>query len=293
MEKFRLFIKVFRKIFEAFLIICLAGFVLFMVTSIGNCANDYFYGDFEYKIENKNIYITGLSGEGKEKKEILLISTISGKKVDYYKTPYVIWGDRRISFVSDRLKKVYVPYDVADRIFNSCLFDHCSKMEKLIINTSIIDDALHFGVDRYYPSQVFDNYFADKVWEDKITDNVGGSEELPEEAYTAKSRRDYDSEDLLLPANVSYYLNYENAANGGLYFIDDYDNEIISYKVTAPNRDGYEFGGWYKEPECVNEWNFKTDLVYKPLNEKGRYEADENGKLIYSVTNLYAKWIKL
>ena len=26
----------------------------------------------------------------------------------------------------------------------------------------------------------------------------------------------------------------------------------------APEREGYTFGGWYTEAECVNEWNFDT-----------------------------------
>ena len=28
-----------------------------------------------------------------------------------------------------------------------------------------------------------------------------------------------------------------------------------------PERVGYEFAGWYKEPECINAWNFATDTV--------------------------------
>lgn len=40
---------------------------------------------------------------------------------------------------------------------------------------------------------------------------------------------------------------------------------------TAPTRDGYTFGGWYKEAECTTAWNFDTDTV----------EAN---------TTLYAKW---
>ena len=40
---------------------------------------------------------------------------------------------------------------------------------------------------------------------------------------------------------------------------------------TAPTAAGYTFGGWYKEAECTNPWNFETDKV----------TAD---------TTLYAKW---
>jgi uncharacterized repeat protein (TIGR02543 family) len=45
-------------------------------------------------------------------------------------------------------------------------------------------------------------------------------------------------------------------------------------KPEDPTRDGYIFGAWYKEPECINEWNFKTDVVTKN-------------------TTLFASWIKV
>lgn len=40
---------------------------------------------------------------------------------------------------------------------------------------------------------------------------------------------------------------------------------------TAPTADGYNFGGWYKEQGCTNEWNFASDTVT-------------------AATTLYAKW---
>jgi uncharacterized repeat protein (TIGR02543 family) len=52
--------------------------------------------------------------------------------------------------------------------------------------------------------------------------------------------------------------------------------QIVAYGGTAvrpadPLREEHTFGGWYKEPACVNPWNFDTDAV------------TEN-------TTLYAKW---
>lgn len=42
-------------------------------------------------------------------------------------------------------------------------------------------------------------------------------------------------------------------------------------KPAAPTADGYTFGGWYKESDCLNAWNFSTDTVT-------------------TATTLYAKW---
>ena len=91
-------------------------------------------------------------------------------------------------------------------------------------------------------------------------------------------------------ANVSYYYNYENAPFDGFYWLDDYgdfNDEIIKYPPANPVREGYEFAGWYKEPECLNKWNFETDLVPKKIYDPYL----EN--FVYAETALYAKWNKI
>ena len=79
----------------------------------------------------------------------------------------------------------------------------------------------------------------------------------------------------LLKANVSYHLNY---GEDNYYYIDYYENgEKICYIPPIPQRDGYTFGGWFKEAECISQWNFDPDTLQ--LSE----EAQE--------IKLYAKWI--
>ena len=43
---------------------------------------------------------------------------------------------------------------------------------------------------------------------------------------------------------------------------------------TAPIEDGYTFGGWYKEAECTNKWNFETEVLNDDIT-------------------LYAKWSEI
>ena len=79
----------------------------------------------------------------------------------------------------------------------------------------------------------------------------------------------------LLKANISYHLNYDE---DNYYYIDYYENgEKILYIPPIPQRDGYTFGGWFKEAECINQWNFDTDTLQ--LSE----ETQE--------IKLYAQWI--
>ena len=79
----------------------------------------------------------------------------------------------------------------------------------------------------------------------------------------------------LLKANVSYHLNYDE---NNYYYIDYYESgEKICYIPPIPQRDGYTFGGWYKEADCINQWIFDTDTVQF-------FEETQEMKL-------FAKWI--
>ena len=63
----------------------------------------------------------------------------------------------------------------------------------------------------------------------------------------------------------------------------EYDSKI---KIIPPDpiREGYTFDGWYKEAECVNKWNFENDTLPE-------IKIDEDEKVIFQETALYAKWI--
>lgn len=47
------------------------------------------------------------------------------------------------------------------------------------------------------------------------------------------------------------------------------------------------FGGWYKEPACINEWDFEEDTL-----PEERMEVNEDGEeeVVYQETELYVKW---
>lgn len=87
-------------------------------------------------------------------------------------------------------------------------------------------------------------------------------------------------------ANTSYMYNYEGSPNEGYFFINDFERGgEIEDTPYEPTREGYTFGGWYKEPECKNVWDFDADTLPDA-------EYDEEGVLIFKETQLYAKWIK-
>ena len=59
--------------------------------------------------------------------------------------------------------------------------------------------------------------------------------------------------------------------------ISDLTNVAAGSKISAPSpapsATGWDFGGWFKEPACTNEWNFASDVVNETMT-------------------LYAKWTK-
>lgn len=91
---------------------------------------------------------------------------------------------------------------------------------------------------------------------------------------------------ILRPANVAYMFNYAEAPNNNYFFINNFEyGGKIEDTPYEPLREGYTFGGWYKEAECINAWDFEEDTL--PVEIK-----NEEGETVYQETKLYAKWIK-
>ena len=92
----------------------------------------------------------------------------------------------------------------------------------------------------------------------------------------------------LAARNVVYNINYLNEEYK-YHCVDNYaysTEEKASYITIippSPERNGYEFGGWYKESECINVWDFAVDTL--PL-----VQYDENNAEMFQETVLYAKW---
>jgi len=60
------------------------------------------------------------------------------------------------------------------------------------------------------------------------------------------------------------------------------DGDKVTQPATNPSRDGYTFGGWYKETTCTNAWNFTTDVVNSNITLYAKWTAV--GPTTYAVT---------
>lgn len=208
-------------------------------------------------------YLTGFTELGLEQTHLILPEELDGIKIrgfgyDYSKPFFV--GTIFVgpgTFVSSNLKKLYINYDNADREwrydYNYIQLPNCYsihwKGEESLYIIVPVKQGLIYGYNLYL-----------------------------------KNRYNHG-----ILANVSYMYNYEGAENEGYYWVDNYNQSLIEFIPPEPQREGYTFGGWYKEEECINEWNFDVDITKEEIYPSSFYEFREE----YPGTYLYAKWNKI
>ena len=218
-------------------------------------------GDFRVRLYFNKCYIIGTTTQGNNQRYLVIPKEIKGRKVVCIGERNFLTG-RLLPSISSEMKS-----DVLERVYFEGItygltstFSGCSNLKKIIF----IDD---WGTG-YDSAGVSMKYY------------------FTPEKYRIKYNP-YDTQ--TFPANILYRFNYEGAENDGYYWIDDYDyGNRIEFVPPEPERDGYTFGGWYKEPECINEWNFETDVLPEKCTE---INEDGEEEVIYQETKLYAKWI--
>lgn len=132
-----------------------------------------------------------------------------------------------------------------------------------------------------------------------IAGDVGGKlfliDELSENFYICMptdynrihvSQSIYDKYEGKFGRMIPYIANTEYIVDGETYWLDDYDEPSLITAPENPVKEGYEFAGWFKEPELENEWNFETDMVTGKT-------YDDDGEENINLTRLYAKWQKI
>ncbi len=220
-------------------------------------------GDFIVRFYDDYCEIEGTTEQGNSQRFLVIPEYIEGVRVKSLGFASLISDYTYARIDSDTLEKVYCEEAIE---IHKPAFLSCPNMKKLIY--PVLNDYAYWslggnGVDVFYPRREYEKGIYS--------------------GFNTKC------------ANVSYYYNFENENDDGYYWIDDCDyGGIIEFIPPAPEREGYAFGGWYKEPECINEWDFETDTLPEEKTEMG--EAYKNGEFfveeiqVYQETVLYAKW---
>ena len=247
-----------KKLCKAWMVLILM--VMALISGVfSGCSRDEDWGYFtvEFHNDRQTAYITGLTELGQQQRFLVIPEEIDGAHVSTMgKKPLLqMWSSLGAADIcSEKLEKVYFTSSV--RIVAGSFRNSPNLTKVFSINGKFIN-GISSPVKDYYSCLV----------------------------YLGESHRVQDS---MGRANVSYFYNYETEENYGYYWIDDWDyGSKIEFIPPEPEREGYTFGGWYKEPECINGWNFETDVL-----PEERIETNEDGKeeVVYQETKLYAKW---
>ena len=242
----------------AAIILCIFIFVLVMAYSIVSVLPKFEEresGDFVVLFFEDHCEISGTTEQGNEKDNLIVPEYIEGSEVTTFGVSLLL-GMNNPDIHSDALERVY---------FESAIktgykpFDECPNLKKI-----------------FYPEADDSSY--------RMGD---GNIYHPRSKFDAEYGKDANST-FVKRANVSYYYNYEREDGDAYYWIDDYDyGGVIEFVPPAPEREGYEFGGWYTEPECVTAWDFESDML--PEEKTATNESGEE-ETVYQETILYAKW---
>lgn len=235
----------------------------------------------------KPIYFYDLSEQGKQKKNIILPKIVNKKILSF--TSKLPWCEEYpceefepwISFKSDKLEKLYIEFKVYLENSQLDMFekDNLPKLNKIITNINLLPRNFigYFNLKSYY--ELYKYYEENKEFIDQQIQK-GYFDHLYKGIYAC-----------LFPqirlANMQFMYNYDNAENDGYYWIDDINNgEKIEIIPENPIREGYTFGGWYNEQECVTEFDFNQIFNKSAIDEFTEYPENY-------VTFAYAKWIEI
>lgn len=249
------------------------------------------------KVVDRYISIEGITNEVEDMEYIIFPEKIDGIRVDkiYDVVPEHEDG---ISWSNESTKKIYILATVLNEyrgMWSGGVGFYCYENAEVFCmnkNYLILEDGVNHNkryIPAYFYYEDYEKYFS-------IKREQGMSDEDIIEAYNRRKTRlginfviikkyygveSIGTDENILYANTSYIYNYEDAPNNGYYFIDNYDyNSLITFIPPVPKREGYEFVGWYKESECINEWDFDIDTIGDPTGlDIDLFE-----------TKLYAKW---
>ncbi len=232
--------------------------------------------------------------------EVAIPAYYKGKEVRYAWYPYrkngIQYYPNYKGLKLANVKKLYFSY-ICDFTYRRdfCNFNDVDRFLPEIIffgkNKQSFDfDVLQMDFDQsnivYFSAYIYEKQLKEtRDWYAYSIKNLEGEwEEADWYAFYHDYKANYRF--IIKKANTSYLFNYEEAPNDGYFFINDFEyGKKIENTPYEPMREGYTFGGWYKEAECKNEWNFDEDKLPEA-------EYDEEGNVEFVETKLYAKWIK-
>ena len=211
----------------------------------------YKEGELYYYVNNESAIILGLANKEKEREELVIPETLGGYPVRYIGYYYQTIGTmaRYYGMECNNVKKIIINHDCY-------LLDGGIKQfdGDMIINANV-----------YITGNMYREYESSEMIDGKYiaANNIQINVEL-EEYYDFNLFCYEQANDIKYEAMGGNLRTFHTIVRDGCYLNLPQD----------PVRDGYNCAGWWKEEECLNEWNFDEDIVEEDIT-------------------LYAKWIEV
>lgn len=282
----KLLTTLFAVLLTLWMSVSLVGCKNEMKTSTDGTFKFFRLGDYRFNDSKDNRYV--IVGAISELPKTIYIPThYKGQEVIsiYYRIPSYIGGGTDYGLDLEGVDKAYLPYACSLSGFANYTENfNPGRAKELYLSYNYSGNEYNWEEDLVYYCSNYDEaytvFLTPYSYELFIEDKKGYSLKEIDAVYW------YNDNAAIKRANTAYMFNYENCPNGGYFFINDFEyGATIENTPYEPIRDGYTFGGWYKESECINAWNFETDTL-----PQTQYDEDE--REIYQETKLYAKWIK-
>ncbi len=251
-------------------------------------ANSFTDGYFKYYyIKQTDSYAIVGDGDVPYPETLAIPAYYNGKEVTdiYYPVNSGIYFNKVMGPSLKNVEIVYYPFLYEDDYEMTCFYDGLSAGRfypsvVFCVNNKNYMSAFRFGgIKLYYTKNAFDAIeYTGGAW---LKETFSDYKIVIYYNSTKKKHCEFQI------ANTSYMFNYEGAPNDGYFFINDFERGgLIEDTPYEPQREGYTFGGWYKEPECINKWDFAQDKLPEATCDEAGYVTD------FVETKLYAAWIQ-
>ena len=172
-----------------------------------------------------------------------LVQTLTLEHVDTIVQFQFLGQDMKYNGIYSNLTVVDVKSGL--KLIDYGAFFGCPKLEKVYLPSCLDSiEAAAFGYCRSLADIYFDG--TGKQWNDSVAKGVdwnsGVSDNYKEHWHCV----------------VTYNANGHGTAPAPVSI--QWSNEDKLDEPTAPTADGYVFTGWYKEPDCINRWDFNTEV---------------------------------
>jgi uncharacterized repeat protein (TIGR02543 family) len=204
--------------------------------------------------ENDKTYIIDLSDELLDDEIVYIPSSVR----NFYNgepMPLVLSGNMWYggSISSDALRILYVTGGQTG--FEDGWYDNIDYLEMVVFNTlsptyfplsvphTTLQDILQYGFFMMCAHEAYENVvqYYDSKWDNEFGSN------------------DWESPVWVLSSRASFYFNYDNSYNEGLYRIGmEYEIGIDLTPPEGPTREGYQFIGWSSDATTFIPYDFAT-----------------------------------